>query len=260
MTDMLLAFDVGNTNITVGIFQGDKIKTTWRMATSIHRMPDEYATILLALLQHSKIPPSAVAQAVLCSVVPPLTTTFAEMCQQYFKLEPLVVEAGVKTGIRIAMDNPKEVGTDRVVNAAAARHLYGGWLIVIDFGTATTFDIVSREGEYVGGSIAPGMAVAAEALFTRTAQLPRVELLRPKRAIGKSTIQAMQSGIIFGYVGLVEGLVSKIRAEIPEKARVVATGGLAALIAKETPIIEVVEPDLTLIGLRVIHDLNKGKA
>ncbi|MEW6033556.1 MAG: type III pantothenate kinase [Chloroflexota bacterium] len=257
---MLLTIDIGNTNVTLGVFEGSKMKTTWRIATSVHRQADEYATTLLALLQYGQIPPAALTEAALCSVVPPLTAIFVELCSRYFKTEPLVVETGVKTGIRIAMDNPREVGTDRVVNAAAARHLYGGPVIVIDFGTATTFDVVSREGDYLGGAIAPGVALSAEALFTRTAQLPRVELARPKRVIGKSTVAAMQSGILFGYVGLVEGLVARIRAELGEKARVVATGGLCGLVAKETPVIEVVEPDLTLIGLRIIYELNRGGA
>ncbi|MBI2853731.1 MAG: type III pantothenate kinase [Chloroflexi bacterium] len=256
---MLLAIDIGNTNVTLGVFHGDKLKTTWRVATSVHREADEYATVLLALLQYAQIPASEIKQASLCSVVPPLTATFTSLCTRYFKCDPFVVEAGAKTGVRIAMDNPREVGADRVVNAAAARHLHGGPLIVIDFGTATTFDVVSREGDYLGGVICPGIVVAAEALFSRTAQLPRIEVARPKRVIGKSTVAAMQSGILFGYVGLVEGLVSRIRAELGENARVVSTGGLSSLIAQETKVIEVVEPDLTLIGLKLLHDLNRGR-
>lgn len=256
---MLLAIDVGNTNVTLGVFLDGKLQTTWRIATSIHREADEYATVLLALLQHNQIAPGSVTEAAMCSVVPPLTTTFTGLCRRYFKCEPLVVEAGVKTGIRIAMDNPREVGADRVVNAAAARHLYGGPIIVTDFGTATTFDVVSAEGEYLGGAIAPGIAVGAEALFTRTAQLPRVELVRPKRVIGKSTVAAMQAGILFGYVGLVEGLVARIRAELGANAKVVATGGLAGLVASETSVIEVIAPDLTLIGLRIIYELNRSR-
>lgn len=256
---MLLTVDVGNTNVTLGVFKGQEMKATWRMQTSVHRESDEYAVMLLNLLQLGGIPASAVSNACICSVVPPLTPTMADLCRRYFRSEPLVVEAGVKTGIRIAMDNPKEVGGDRVVNAAAARHLYGGPLIVIDFGTATTFDVVSREGEYVGGAICPGVALGAEALFTRTAQLPRVELVHPKKVIGKGTVTAMQSGILYGYVGLVEGMVSRIQAELGDKAKVVATGGLSSLIARETPVIEIVEPDLTLVGLRIIFELNRPK-
>ncbi|MBI2957604.1 MAG: type III pantothenate kinase [Chloroflexi bacterium] len=256
---MLLAVDIGNTNVTLGVFKGNDMKATWRMASSVHRESDEYAVMLLNLLQLGSIPASAVSDAAICSVVPPLTPTFVDLCRRYFHSEPLVVETGVKTGIRVAMDNPREVGADRIVDAAAARQLYGGPLIVIDFGTATTFDVVSKEGEYVGGAIAPGVVLAAEALFTRTAQLPRVELAHPKKVIGKGTVSAMQSGIIFGYVSLVEGMVARIQAELGAKTRVIATGGLAGLIAKETRVIENVEPDLTLIGLRMIWEMNRPK-
>ncbi len=255
---MLLAIDIGNTNITLGVFQADRLKTRWHIATSIHRSADEYATLLLALLDNEGIARTSVSEAILCSVVPPLTSTFNEMCSRYFDIEALVVEAGVKTGISIIMDNPREVGADRVVNAAGAHHLYGGSVIVIDFGTATTLDVVSRKGEYLGGVIAPGVALGAEALFTRTAALPRVEIARPRQVIGKNTVGAMQSGIVFGYVGLVEGLVGRIRDELGESAKVVATGGEAEVIARETSVIETVEPDLTLIGLRVIYEMNRG--
>lgn len=256
----MLAIDIGNTNVTLGVFKGQEMKGTWRMGTSVHRESDEYAITLLDLLQLGGLKASAIAAAAICSVVPPLTATFADLCRRYFHSEPLIVEAGVKTGIRIAMDNPREVGADRIVDAAAARQLYGAPLIVIDFGTATTFDVVSREGEYIGGAISPGVAAAAEALFNRTAQLPRVELVHPKKAIGKGTVTAMQSGILFGYVGLVEGMVTRIQAELGEKARVIATGGLAGLVAKETKLIEIVEPDLTLIGLRMLYELNRPKS
>lgn len=233
------------------------MKATWRIATSVHRESDEYAVMLLGLLDLDSISPSDVSNAAICSVVPPLTGTFASLCRRYFRCEPLIVEAGVRTGIRIAMENPKEVGADRVVNAAAGRELYGSPLIVIDLGTATTFDVVSREGEYVGGAISPGVALGAEALFNRTAQLPRVELVHPKKAIGKGTVSAMQSGILYGYAGLIEGMVARIQGEMGERARVIATGGLAELIARETKCIQAVEPDLTLIGLRIIFELNR---
>jgi type III pantothenate kinase len=193
----------------------------------------------------------------MCSVVPPLTTTFVDLSQRYFHITPLVVGAGVKTGVRIRMDNPREVGADRIVDAAAAHHLYGGPVIVVDLGTATTFGIVSKEGDYIGGVIATGIATAAEALVTRTSQLPRVELTRPKRVIGTNTVAAIQSGIIFGYVGLVEGMVARIRDELGENAMVVATGGYAELIANETTSIDEVNPDLTLLGLHLIHQMNK---
>lgn len=254
---MLFAADIGNTNITFGIFDGEKLKATWRIATGVHRMPDEYAILILSLLERQGLKGSQITAAVICSVVPPLVGGFEELFQRYLKITPIVVGAGVKTGVRISMDNPREVGADRIVNAVAAHHLYGGPVIVIDFGTATTFDVVSAEGDYVGGSIAPGIAIATEALFTRTAVLPRVELIHPKRAIGRNTVAAMQSGIVYGYVGLIEGLVARIQKELGDKAKVVATGGFAELLAEETSVIEVVNPDITLIGLRLIYEMNQ---
>jgi len=256
---VLLAVDVGNTNMTVGIFDGSKLKATWRVATGVHRMPDEYASLMLNLFERQGISASKITDAILCSVVPPLVGVFEEMCRRYLKVAPLVIEAGVKTGVRISMDNPREVGADRIVNAVAAHALYGGPVIVIDLGTATTFDVVSEEGDYLGGAIAPGIAIATEALFARTAVLPRVELTHPKRAIGRNTVAAMQSGIVFGYAGLIEGIVTRIQQELGGKAKVVATGGYAELLARETPVIEEVNPDLTLIGLRLIYEMNKVK-
>jgi len=255
---MLLAIDIGNTDITLGVFEGEELRATWHMATSIHHMADEYAALLLNLLHHQKLDTSDIKEIALCSVVPPLIAIFEDMLQRYFHISPLVVGAGVKTGVRIRMDNPREVGADRIVNAAAAHHLYGGPVIITDLGTATTFDTVSREGDYLGGVIASGIGTAAEALFTRAAMLPRVELTRPERVIGTSTISAIQSGLIFGYVGLVEGIVARIQQELGEKARVVATGGYAGLIAKETTVIDIVNPDLTMIGLRLIYLMNKA--
>ncbi|MCJ7654296.1 MAG: type III pantothenate kinase [Dehalococcoidia bacterium] len=256
---MLLTVDVGNTNINIGVFDGSKLKGTWKVATGVHRMPDEYASLLLNLFDRQGIDASQVTDAILCSVVPPLVGVFEEVCRRYLKVLPLVVESGVKTGVRICLDNPREVGADRVVNAVAAHQLYGGSVIVIDLGTATTFDAVSEDGDYLGGAIAPGIAIATEALFTRTAALPRVELTHPKRAVGRNTVAAMQSGIVFGYAGLIEGIVSRIQQEMGGKAKVVATGGYAELLARETPVIEVVNPDLTLIGLRLIYEMNKVK-
>ena len=255
---MLLAIDIGNTDTTLGVFDGEELRATWHMATSVHRMADEYAALLLNLLHQQGLDIPDIKAGALCSVVPPLISTFGELFQRYFHISPLVVGVGVKTGVRIRMDNPREMGADRIVNAAAAHHLYGGPVIVTDLGTATTFDTVSKEGDYLGGAIAPGIMAAAEALFTRAAMLPRVELTRPKRAIGTNTIAAMQSGIIFGYVGLIEGIVARIQQELGEKAKVVATGGAAELLAKETAVIDVVNPDLTLIGLRLIYEMNKA--
>lgn len=255
---MLLVIDIGNTNIVLGIFEGERLRGTWRLSSGLHRMADEYGIMTLALLRHQGIDPSDIKEAILCSVVPPLTVTFEEFCRRYFKVIPLVVETGVKTGVRISTDNPREVGADRVVNAVAAHHLYGGPVIIIDFGTATTFDVVSKEGDYLGGAIAPGIMIAAEALYMRTAKLPRVEIARPKQAIGKNTIAAIQSGLVLGYISLIEGLVARLRKELGGKAKVVATGGLAELIAKETPVIQEVNPNLTLIGLRLIHEMNRS--
>jgi type III pantothenate kinase len=256
---MLLAVDIGNTNITIGVFDGSKMKATWRVATGVHRMPDEYAILLLGFFENQGIAVSKVTDAILCSVVPPLVGVFEDMCRRYLKVSPVLVEAGVKTGVRISMDNPREVGADRIVNAVAAHKLYGGAVIVIDLGTATTFDAVSKEGDYLGGAIAPGIAIATEALFARTAVLPRVELTHPKKAIGRNTVAAMQSGIVFGYAGLIEGIVARIKEELGGKAKVVATGGYAELLARETPAIDEVNPDLTLIGLRLIYEMNKAK-
>ncbi len=255
---MLLAVDIGNTDTALGVFENEKLRATWHMATVIHRMADEYAVLLLNLLHHQGLDKSDITEVALCSVVPPLTATFEELFQRYFHISPLVVGAGVKTGVRIRMDNPREVGADRIVNAAAAHYLYSGPVIIADLGTATTFDTVSKEGDYLGGAIAPGINTAAEALFTRAAMLPRVELVHPNQAIGTNTIAAMQSGIVFGYVGLVEGIVARIQQELGEKAKVVATGGWAELIAREAPVIDVVNLNLTLVGLRLIYLMNKA--
>lgn len=255
---MLLAIDIGNSNIVIGIFQGEKLQADWRIATDLHRTADEYAAILLNLIPRMGIEGSMVNEAIMCSVVPHLEVAFGTLCRRYFGIAPLVVEAGVKTGVRVFTDNPREVGADRVVNAAAAHKLYGGPVIVIDFGTATTFDAVSAEGDYLGGAIAPGINIAAEALFTRTAKLPQVEPVRPKHSIGRNTVTAIQSGLFFGYIGMVEGIVARIKQELGGEARTVATGGYADIMAQETPVIQAVNPHLTLIGLRLIHELNRG--
>jgi len=254
---MLLAVDIGNTNIKLGIFEGDKLKATWNLATDTHTTPDEYGAVLLNLMERKEILPSTVAAVVLCGVVPPLLHTFMQLCKKYLNTKPLVVEAGVKTGMRICLDNPREVGPDRVVGAVAAQNLYGKPLIVIDLGTATTFDVVSKEGDYLGGAIAPGIAIASEALFARTAVLPRIELIRPRHVIGRNTISAMQSGIIFGYIDLIEGMIRRIEQELGSKMKVVATGGQAYPFAEEITAIDVVNPNLTLIGLRLVYEMNK---
>ena len=253
---MLLVIDIGNTSIKLGIFDGDKLKATWSLATGIHRTSDEYGVVMLNLMERQGFLPSKITGAALCGVVPPLAPIFIEMCQKHLNIQPLVVEAGVRTGIRIRVDNPKEVGSDRVVGAVAAHYIYGKPVIIIDLGTAITFDVVSQEGDYLGGAIAPGISVAMEALFARTAMLPRIELVRPKEVIGRNTISAMQSGIIFGYIGIIEGMVQKISKELGSQAKVIATGGYAHLIAGETPAIDMVDPDLVLMGLRLVYEMN----
>jgi len=255
---MLLAIDIGNTNITLGVFEGEELRATWRMTSVVNQMADEYAAMLINLIYHRDLKVSDIKEVALCSVVPPLTTTFTDLSERYFNVTPLVVGAGIKTGVRIRMDNPREVGADRIADAAAAHYLYGGPIVIIDLGTATTFGIVSKEGDYIGGIIATGIATAAEALFSRTAQLPRVELTHPRHVVGTNTIAAMQSGIIYGYASLVEGMLARIEKELGEKALVVGTGGYAELIAKETTVIDKVNPDLTLVGLRLIYDMNRG--
>jgi len=254
---MFLAIDIGNTNVTMGVFDGEQIRYTWRMATDIHKMPDEYASALMPLVQFRKIPLTEIKEVALCSTVAPLVPIFVELLNDYFKIKPLVIGPGIKTGIRVRMDNPKEVGTDRIVNTVAGFKLYGGPTIIVDLGTATTFDVISKEGDFIGGAIAPGPMTAAEALFSRTAALPRIQFIHPQKAIGTSTIAAMQSGIMFGYAGLVEAVVAHIEKELGEKATIVATGGFGAIFAQETTVFKVVNPDITLIGLRMLYQMNK---
>jgi type III pantothenate kinase len=255
---MFLAIDIGNTNVTLGVFDGEKLLCTWRLETDIHKMPDEYAATIITLLNLQKIAIPDVKEVALCSTVAPLIPIFVELLDDYFKIKPLVVTAGVKTGVRIRGDNPREVGADRIVNTVAGYKLYGGPTIVVDLGTATTFDIISREGDFIGGVIAPGPMTAAEALFSRTAALPRIQFSHPQKAIGTNTITAMLSGIMFGYTGLVEGIVTRIEKELGEKATIVATGGYGTIFAKETNIFTVVNPDITLIGLHLIYQMNKA--
>jgi len=254
---MFLAIDIGNTNVTIGAFEGDSIRSTWRLETDIHKMPDEYAATMMTLFQYQNIAPADVTEVALCSTVAPLIPIFIELLEDYFDIKPLVVTAGVKTGVRIHGDNPREVGADRIVNTVAGYKLYGGPTIVVDLGTATTFDIISKDGDFIGGVIAPGPMTAAEALFSRTAALPRIQFTHPQKAIGTNTITAMLSGIMFGYTGLVEGIVKRIEKELGEKATIVATGGFGAIFARETDVFNVINPDITLIGLRMIYQMNK---
>jgi type III pantothenate kinase len=255
----LFCVDVGNTNVVMGLYAGEKLATHWRIATDHQKMADEYAMLILDLFERSGQAPAAVEGIIVASVVPPLVGIFDKLCRRYFGLPALMVDGVVQTGVRILLDSPGEAGADRVVNTVAAFHRYGGPACVVDLGTATTFDLISAEGDYLGGAIAPGIGIAAEALFQRTAKLPRIDLVRPPSAIGKNTVQAMQSGLLFGYVGLVEGLVARFRAELGPETKVIATGGLAPLIAAETEVIDTVDPWLTLEGLRLIWEMNQGR-
>ncbi|HYK87992.1 MAG TPA: type III pantothenate kinase [Acidobacteriota bacterium] len=255
---MLFAIDVGNTNITLGVYDGDKLGPRWRLATSHDKMPDEYGILMTNLLSHVGIDAKNVTAIAMASVVPPLTGTFEQACRRYLGRAPLIVDAETKTGVRVRYEDPKQVGADRVVDAAAVHKLYGGPAAVVDFGTATTFDAISREGDYLGGAIAPGIGIAADALFQRTAKLPRVDLSRPPSVIGRNTVHSLQSGLLFGYVSLVEGMVARFRAELGTGMKVIGTGGLAELIAQETSVINILAPWLTLDGLRIIYELNCG--
>lgn len=253
---MLLTIDIGNTNLTIGLYKSQTLAWHWRLATDHARMPDEYGLQLLGLLTHAKHHPTDLTGIAIASVVPNLTGRVTQACQEYLKTTPLVVDAGVKTGIRIRYEDPKAVGADRVCDAAAVMHLFGGPACVVDFGTATTFNAVTAEGDYLGGAITAGVNLAAEALFQRAAKLPRIDLQRPPSVIGRNTVHAMQSGLLFGYVSMVEGMVERFRAELGPKMKVVATGGLAEIVAKETDVINHIAPWLTLDGLRIIWELN----
>jgi type III pantothenate kinase len=254
---MFLAIDIGNTNITLGLYKKDKLGPCWRLATGLEKMPDEYGALMLNLFKHSGIPVEDIRAVAMASVVPPLTGTIAEACSRFLSCEPMIVDASVQTGVRVLYDDPSQVGADRIVDAAAAFKLYGGPACIVDFGTATTFDAISLEGDYLGGAISPGIRLAAEALFQRTSKLPKVDLHQPPAAIGRNTVHSLQSGLLFGYIGLVEGMIERFRAELGPAMRVIGTGGLAKVIAGETRVISIVAPWLTLDGLKIIYELNK---
>jgi len=253
---VLFAIDVGNTNIVLGMYKDGQWAKTWRISTDQKRTDDEYYAIISSLVRDTHFAPQDVAGVVMTNVVPPIQGTIEAVAVRLFGREPLVVGAGVRTGMKIRTDNPREVGSDRIVNAVAALHLYGAPAIVVDFGTATTFDVLSPQGDYLGGAIAPGIVISAEALFLRASKLSRVELERPKHAIGKNTVDSMQSGLIFGYAGLVEGMVARLQGELGSPCKVIATGGLARVIAQETTVFDAINDNLTLEGLRLIFELN----
>ena len=250
---MLLAIDIGNTNITIGLFDAQKLQKTWRVSTDSSRTSDEYGLQISNMLGSNKI----INEASICSVVPPLTPTFEVLCRRYFKVNPLTIGAGSKTGIKVMYDSPRDVGTDRIVDAAAVVHLYGGPAIIVDLGTATVFDAITASSEYLGGAIAPGMGVSADALFRATSQLRRVELSAPDSAIGKNTQHSIQSGLVLGYSELVKGMIRRFKLELGKESKVIATGGLAQVVEKEVSLFDIIDPDLTLKGLQIVHELNK---
>jgi len=254
---MLLAIDIGNSHVVLGVFEGETLRESWRVGTKTSITADEYAMILKDLFAFAGLEFRQVDGIIISSVVPPLLPTMTEMAGKYFAIEPMVVTNEIKTGITLRYDNPREIGADRIVNAAAAYRLYGGPLIIIDFGTATTFCAITKSGEYLGGAIVPGVKISAEALYQRAAKLPRVELVKPGSVIGRDTVSAMQAGIIFGYAGLVDGIVARMKQELSPDARVIATGGLAGLVAAEATSISEVRPDLTLEGLRLLFEINR---
>ncbi|OAJ72760.1 type III pantothenate kinase [Brevibacillus sp. SKDU10] len=253
---MLLVMDIGNTNIVLGMYQGDRLVYHWRIASDRNKTEDEFGMLVLNLFQNAKLTLEAVTGIIISSVVPPLNKAVESMCEKYFSKKPLLIGPGIKTGLNIKAEYPREVGADRIVNAVAAIHEYGAPLLIVDFGTATTFCYVDGKNQYLGGAIAPGIGISTEALFTRAAKLPRIEIAQPATVIGRNTIASMQSGIFYGFIGQVEGIVSRMKQECNSKPTVVATGGLAPLISKETDCIDVVDQHLTLKGLRLIYERN----
>ncbi len=255
---MLLVIDLGNTNTVLGMYRGEELVRSWRVTTDKSRTVDEYGILIHELFRLSDIHFHDIRDVIISCVVPPMLNTLEGLCRDYFKLKPYIVGPGIKTGMPIHYDNPREVGADRIVNAVAAYEKYRRSLIIVDFGTATTFDFISPRGEYQGGAIAPGLVISADALFQRASKLPRVELSRPPQVIAKNTVNSMQSGIVYGYAGLVDGIVQRMKHESKEDSLVVATGGLSVLIAPVAQTIDEIDPNLTLEGLRIIYSRNKG--
>ncbi|PAQ14841.1 pantothenate kinase [Bacillaceae bacterium SAOS 7] len=255
---MIFVLDVGNTNTVLGVYENDVLKYHWRIETNRNKTEDEYGMIIKNLFEHEGLTFSQIDGMIISSVVPPIMFSLEKMCQKYFNIKPLIVGPGIKTGLNIKYENPREVGADRIVNAVAAIHEYGSPLIIVDFGTATTYCYIDEGGHYMGGAIAPGINISTEALYSRAAKLPRIEIVRPGQIVGKNTVAAMQAGILFGYVGQVDGIVNRMKAQSKKTPTVIATGGLAPLIAEEATSIDVVDPFLTLKGLCLIYKRNIG--
>ncbi len=255
---MLLTIDVGNTNIVYGLFEGEKLAHQFRVESNRGRTSDEYAVVLWQLLAMAEVSPKAVTGAIVASVVPTLTEPMVALVKRAFEKDALVVGPGLRSGMPILYENPKEVGADRIVNAVAAYERVKGPCIIVDFGTATTFDCVSPKGEYLGGVISPGVNISADALFARAAKLPRVEIAKPPKVVGRNTVHSMQSGIVYGYVGLVDGLIDRLVEELGYPCRIIATGGIAKVIGPLSRRIEEVDDELTLVGLRILYERNIG--
>lgn len=254
---MILAVDVGNTSIVLGVYEGKQLLHHWRISTNRSATSDEYGILIDNLFRHAGLALDRVDGVIISSVVPPLMFAFEQMCESYVGKQPLIVGPGIKTGLNIRYENPKEVGADRTVNAVAAIELYGTPCIVVDFGTATTFDYIDEKGQYIGGAVAPGISISTEALYQRAAKLPRIELVKPRSVIGKNTVASMQAGIVYGFAGQVDGIVNRIKEEYRTNPHVVATGDWAELIAAESESIQTVDARLTLLGLQLIYDRNQ---
>jgi len=253
---MLIAIDIGNTNITIGLFRESELVSTWRFSTDSQKTSDEYGLLLKQVMSYNNVEIAQIDAATICSVVPPLTTTFESLCRIYIDVNPLTVVAGTKTGIKVLYDSPRDVGTDRIVDAAAAHYIYGGPCIIVDLGTATVFDAVNERAEYLGGAIAPGMIVSADSLYRATSQLRKVELNAPGQAIGKNTTHSIQSGLVFGYSELIKGMIARFKKELGTEATVIATGGQATIVKDQVEEFDYIDPDLTLKGLQIVHSLN----